>query len=84
MKVALVTHGYLGTYPYKETEMPRNKQRVDPEYLEVLLDQDMAPHHLAGEKLDGWDCGSRQRTLFSENKRKDVRRRAERCSYTSA
>lgn len=66
------------------------RKQYDPEDLEALMETELTPHHPVGEKLDSWGCSSRERTLFSANKRgrsrirKDVRRRVECCSYASA
>lgn len=62
----------------------------DYEAIEDLMGKALVPYHPMGENLDSWGCSSRERTLFSDNKRgrsrirKDVRRRVEMCSYASA
>jgi hypothetical protein len=66
------------------------RTKLDHEDLEALMEQDLAPYHPVGEKLDSWGCSSKERTLFSANKRdrsrirKDVRRRIESYTFASA
>lgn len=69
---------------------PTSQTIPDYEALEALVEKDILPYHPIGEKLDSWGCSSRERTLFSSNKRnnarirKVVRRRVEEEQFFSA